>query len=383
MIFAYLTKSKVISYVHIVRGKFLSRPDAFSKMSCKKVEKALSYVKHEYTLDCFCNTSGETVFGGKMAKKISKKLIIIITSAVVVVGLAVGIPVGLHFGSMKVNPDTFKAQISDSGIFKNTLADAIPQTDLYDIINKHMTQNTSGKVPKLLFIGYDGCIANALTFIENKDGSAIFKTAKTGGLYLSYAGGAKVGDQDTSTAPGWASIFTGKWASEHGVFDNNDTLKKSTESLIYSFGKAQINTGFCISWSSHFTVTYKDEKAAAEAAGYPITYSKSDGDDGVYNATRAMLQGTDKQAIFSILEATDSAGHTKGFTVKNKTYLPALNKLEGYANTLISDMESRPTYAQEDWLVVITTDHGGHKLNHGGTTPMESTTWVAINKPIA
>ena len=36
----------------------------------------------------------------------------------------------------------------------------------------------------------------------------------------------------------------------------------------------------------------------------------------------------------------------------------------------------------EDWLIVITTDHGGIETWHGGQTLEERSTWIVCNKPI-
>lgn len=49
---------------------------------------------------------------------------------------------------------------------------------------------------------------------------------------------------------------------------------------------------------------------------------------------------------------------------------------------ILNAIESRPTYAQEDWLIVITTDHGGIGTSHGGQTLEERNTWVVCNKAI-
>ena len=39
-------------------------------------------------------------------------------------------------------------------------------------------------------------------------------------------------------------------------------------------------------------------------------------------------------------------------------------------------------FQSEDWLIVITTDHGGIETWHGGQTLEERSTWIVCNKPI-
>lgn len=49
---------------------------------------------------------------------------------------------------------------------------------------------------------------------------------------------------------------------------------------------------------------------------------------------------------------------------------------------IIKTIEARSTYAQEDWLIIISTDHGGTGTSHGGQTPFERMTWLACNKAV-
>ena len=37
---------------------------------------------------------------------------------------------------------------------------------------------------------------------------------------------------------------------------------------------------------------------------------------------------------------------------------------------------------EEDWLIIITTDHGGSGSDHGGQSSEEVNTWFAVNKDV-
>ena len=49
---------------------------------------------------------------------------------------------------------------------------------------------------------------------------------------------------------------------------------------------------------------------------------------------------------------------------------------------IIEAIESRPNYDKEDWLIIITSDHGGIEDEHGGPSMDERITFIVSNKPI-
>lgn len=53
------------------------------------------------------------------------------------------------------------------------------------------------------------------------------------------------------------------------------------------------------------------------------------------------------------------AGRAGGFTKQNTDYVNALNVIDGYIGQLCAAIEQRETCEDEDWLIVITSTHGG------------------------
>ena len=49
---------------------------------------------------------------------------------------------------------------------------------------------------------------------------------------------------------------------------------------------------------------------------------------------------------------------------------------------IIEAVEARKTYDTEDWLIIITTDHGGNGTGHGGPSFEERMTFIISNKTI-
>jgi hypothetical protein len=48
---------------------------------------------------------------------------------------------------------------------------------------------------------------------------------------------------------------------------------------------------------------------------------------------------------------------------------------------VLEAVRARPRYADERWLVVVCTDHGGTKKGHGGQSPEERKIFALFNGP--
>ena len=86
--------------------------------------------------------------------------------------------------------------------------------------------------------------------------------------------------------------------------------------------------------------------------------------------------------IFVIYEPTDSTGHNYGFTINNPRYKEAFNTADQYGFETIDAIKQRATYGTEDWLIIITSDHGGIGTDHGGASIQERMTFIVANKEI-
>jgi len=316
-----------------------------------------------------------------MNTQLIKRRALAATCIIVLLAVLVGIVswAGSYYPAYNKDSKNHLERLRVIDIYENPLGEAIPQTVVYGLIKDHFAN--AEKTPKLLFIGYDGAYALLPALNYGDPDSAISAVAAEGGLYLTYCGGATKGAQDTSTAPGWAATFTGVWATENGVYSNLYTLNKKTESIIYQLGKQGKKTSFSTIWGPHFTRTYKNEVAAAKANNYPIEYILNEDDDASVDSMLAKINaGYD--AIFGILEYTDRNGHGTGFSIDNPKYVNGYLEGEKQALKLFDAVKARETYEQEDWLIIITSDHGGYGTSHGSPSPMETYIFLATNKKL-
>ena len=325
-----------------------------------------------------------------------KKKILIIALAIILVGgiiaSAILIPKMEYAKDSGDTEELFRQNVALVG-YENTIETAIPQTELYNIIKEHFDSPLAdGKTEKkAIIIGYDGCRADVLT--EMVDGKSAVDTLLDDGasINLAYCGGVNYpapNTQDTSTAPGWCSILTGVWASEHGITANGIT--KSLEHKILLTTLVEENkidsSSFITKWKGHFdrkNATYNEEKDYCEENNLNVSFNRLKNDEASHEYTLNEVSKKDcADFIFVIYEPTDSTGHNYGFTINNPRYKEAFNTADQYGFETINAIKQRATYDTEDWLIIITSDHGGIGTDHGGASIQERMTFIVANKEI-
>lgn len=321
-----------------------------------------------------------------------KKILIIIGVVILVAGIIAGSYFLPYRTDKKDTADNYSVSINSVG-FANDIESAIPQTEIYNMITNHFNSALpEGKTEKkAIIIGYDGCRADALTLLQ-KEESAISMLRNDGNdLYLAYCGGVnypETNTQDTSTAPGWCSVLTGKWASETGVTKNDITKSLEHKTLFTSLTEEKTidSASFTTIWKGHFSrknATYLAEKEYCEEKGLNVAFNLSKSNDKSAETVIADMQKADcADFTFVIFEGTDKAGHQTGFTINNPKYQKGFEQCEKQGYDTINAIKNRSTYDTEDWLIIITSDHGGFGVEHGGETIQERMIFIISNKEI-
>lgn len=76
--------------------------------------------------------------------------------------------------------------------------------------------------------------------------------------------------------------------------------------------------------------------------------------------------------IFWGPDNVDIAGHSSGFTSDFEKYVGQIEKIDSHIKRVLEAIESRTTYNDEEWLVVITSDHGGDESVEGHGSLIET-----------
>ncbi len=319
-----------------------------------------------------------------------KKKILIAVIILAIIGGAIAFPLVRYMKDSGDTEELFRANVSAVN-YENTIETAIPQTELYNIIKNHFESPLAeGKTEKkAIIIGYDGCRADILTEMQSEN-SAISALLNDGAsINLAYCGGVNFpakNTQDTSTAPGWCSILTGVWADEHGVTANDITKSLDHKTLLTTLVEDKVidSSAFITKWAGHFSrdnATYLLEKEYCEENNFDISFNKCKNDKASHEfALNEISKKECADFLFVIYEPTDSTGHNFGFTINNPKYKEAFKTADNYGYEALNAIKSRENYKTEDWLIIVTSDHGGIGTNHGGESIQERMTFIVSNK---
>jgi hypothetical protein len=234
---------------------------------------------------------------------------------------------------------------------------------------------------KVLVIGIDGCRFDALKKAEAPHLDALM--AAGGVAQPTRIFPARYREADTISGPGWSNVLCGVWADKHRVMDNEFTAPNYEEfpHFFTRLKEAQPET---------VTASFSDwgpiAKNILSSADVTFDANETDkdyvsGDVAVAAAASKYLRDANPTATVVYLGQVDEAGHKEGFHPSVAPYVKAIEQVDAHIGTLLEAIESRPTREDEDWLVLVTTDHGGSGTGHGGghDNPEVACSWLVVS----
>jgi hypothetical protein len=217
----------------------------------------------------------------------------------------------------------------------------------------------NGQNKKLLFIGIDGCRPDALTQAQTPNIDGLIND----GIYINNAL-CSINGQPTVSGPGWSTMITGVWYDKHGVSDNSFSGSNFDEyppfNVLLEESGQEYHTASFIMWTPIHTQIF------SSTMDYNELHSTYDG--SVAQGAADYMSTPNVDVIFLDFDDVDIAGHSYGFSPEVDQYIDAIENVDGYIGWVIDSMENRPTFQNEDWLIMITSDHGGIGYGHGGQT---------------
>lgn len=221
------------------------------------------------------------------------------------------------------------------------------------------------QAPKTLVIGIDG---SDLAKINDVNTPNLAKLADEG-LTASSNLYAKPMSQ-TMSGPGWSTMATGVWPDKHNVVDNRFTTPRYGQypDFLTRLEHEGASTAVIATWDKipgtifssdvDTSITGKDDEATVAAA-------------------LSTMKTQDPDAMFVAFNDVDAAGHRLG--ARSKKYSAAHALVDEKVGRLMQQVDARRARG-EDWLVIVTTDHG-HKMigGHGGDSDRARATYVIAN----
>lgn len=237
-------------------------------------------------------------------------------------------------------------------------------------------QATPAQTKKVLILGVDGLRPDALLAANTPNVDRLLEN----GCFSSEAQTGKY----TVSGPGWSSMLTGVWWSKHGVTDNSFE-NRNYQRYPHFFTRAkearpQIVTASFVTWMPLDKYLTTDDNADFRFA---LDY-EDDGDAKMLLEAARVLASEDPDLIFFYFADVDIAGHNNGFHPDVPPYLKEIEEVDSQIGRLLAAIESRPTYGNEDWLILLSTDHGGTLDGaHGRDEPKHRTIPYLASGPSA
>ncbi len=252
---------------------------------------------------------------------------------------------------------------------------------------------------KAVFIILDGIPADV---IERVPTPAIDAIAAAGGYARASVGGELGGRTETPTisAPGYMSLLTATWGYKHNVWNNSpkapnydywnifrivETVDPSRKTAIFSTwldnrtvlvgegrpGAGDFRIDHAVDGFERDTVAFPHDSASRYIAAIDARVAA---EAAAYIATR----GPDLSWVY--LQHTDDAAHANGDSEASDA---AVRQADAYVGRIWDAVKQRRALG-EDWMIVVTTDHGRDPVTgkgHGGQSARERNTWIATNQP--
>ena len=180
-------------------------------------------------------------------------------------------------------------------------------------------------------------------------------------------------DARPSSAANHCAIATGVTAAKSGIFKNGETPKGNFgewPSWLARLVEAKPGTKalYTYSWkgdielSPHPNVRNLRLPAIGEThwTTTPGSYEKC-----ATIVPKIMAADDAPDAVIYFIDIGDAGGHRSGFYPYGREYLHNVRLVDRIIGDTLSAIASRPQFAEEDWLILITSDHGGYAKSHG------------------
>ncbi len=253
---------------------------------------------------------------------------------------------------------------------------------------------------KAIFIILDGIPADV---IEKADLPNLQAISNAGGYSRAVVGGEREGYSETPTisAVGYNSVLTGTWANKHNVWDNDIKDPNYNYPTIFRLLKEEYpakKIAIFSSWQDNRTKLAGEGISAAgnlqfdyHLDGLELDTVKfpHDKDDNFMHFIDRKIADEAAQNVLTFapdltwvyLQYTDDMAHRFG---DSPEFYNAVAMADEEVGRIWRSILLRQQNYNEEWLVIVTTDHGRDAKTgkgHGGQSDRERAGWIFTNAP--
>lgn len=235
---------------------------------------------------------------------------------------------------------------------------------------------------KILLVGIDGLI---LQTALDSGRAPMLKSLKESGHFTELTM-----DAPTLSGPGWSTLLTGSSHAQHAVVNNRfsgHNLLYRPDLLSRAYYQDQSTTTFAAAgWPPLVdpagvgpVIHERREQARANLHrviardGETYGYERVDAEIATVAVFAMEKFGPDVSFVYFC--DADEAGHSHG--VIDSHYVEAIGRVDAHLTRLHDALAQRVNKYDEEWLLVLTTDHGHvDEGGHGSDSPQERASFV-------
>ncbi|MCP4122355.1 MAG: hypothetical protein GY751_11430 [Bacteroidetes bacterium] len=161
----------------------------------------------------------------------------------------------------------------------------------------------------------------------------------------------------TIHGPSWASILTGVWFKKHNI--KSDEFKKPLLDPNPHLSSILNN--------SHRAASLVKWEAINEQIDCCSPIQTSGGTDEIIkNKAIGIIEKDEADLIFMQLGDVNEAGSLSAYGPNSAIYIKAIERMDRQFSAVLKAVQQHAASSQEEWMIFVCTDHGGHENKHQG-----------------
>jgi hypothetical protein len=209
---------------------------------------------------------------------------------------------------------------------------------------------------KVLVISIDGATGSELSTIAPPVITDLMKTGK-------YTFNVLKGTVSTDAST-WVSMLTGVSYSKHNIKSDTTFRRPATDDLETALVNYRNVLDYALQYKTiktAFVTPWPELRGYLKQADFePIVTTDAAVKDSTINLINS---NPGLGALVVNFRDARAAGLAGSFTAADAGYKAAILKSDEYIGNIITALKARKSYANEDWLVIITSNHGGSEAN--------------------
>ena len=175
-------------------------------------------------------------------------------------------------------------------------------------------------------------------------------------------------DDTTISGSGHSSFLTGVHRDKHNVHGNSFGDANYQE-YPYWFNLLKYERPEMHTAAYHNWLPMANTALDFSVCGYCVDMYVTGSDNSIATQLATDLANQQMDAVTIVIDAPDAAGHGYGFHPSIPQYVAAMNQSDAWLGMIMDAIFARTNYAEEDWMVIISSDHAGSGYGHGYNIP--------------